>query len=83
MKGYSNGYIKVLRFEFQTEIMPILKNLKYLDPRENFILRMRYGIEPYEQTYTFREIAKAFGVHPSRIQVLLKRAIKKLKKGGN
>ncbi len=52
-----------------------------LSDREENILRLRYGLEPYSVT-SIKEIASIFGVTPARIRTIHDRAIKKLQTKG-
>ena len=54
------------------------KALTTLSPKEEKILRMRYGIGE-ERNYTLEEISKEFGVTKERIRQIEAKAIKKLK----
>lgn len=60
--------------------------LSYLNPREQKILRMRFGVtdEPKatkaSRTYTLEEVGKEFGVTRERIRQIEAKALQKLKK---
>jgi len=51
--------------------------LSTLTPREELILKMRFGIE-YETTYTLDEIGKYFELTRERIRQIEKRSLEKL-----
>lgn len=53
--------------------------LKVLSPRENEILRMRYGVDQ-DDTYTLDELGREFGLTRERIRQIEKAAIGKLAK---
>jgi RNA polymerase primary sigma factor len=53
--------------------------LKVLSPRENEILRMRYGVDQ-DDTFTLDELGREFGLTRERIRQIEKAAIGKLAK---
>ena len=53
--------------------------LRVLTPRENEILRMRYGLDQ-SHTFTLDELGKEFGITRERIRQIEKAAIEKLAK---
>jgi len=55
--------------------------LSTLSPREEKILRMRFGIEENNE-YTLEEIGKVFNITRERIRQIEARALKKLKESG-
>jgi len=55
--------------------------LSTLSPREEKILRMRFGIEEANE-YTLEEIGKVFNITRERIRQIEARALKKLKESG-
>ncbi len=55
--------------------------LSTLSPREEKILRMRFGIEE-DNEYTLEEIGKVFNITRERIRQIEARALKKLKESG-
>jgi RNA polymerase primary sigma factor len=63
------------------ESMDKAKNARYLlsllDPREEQILRLRFGIgEP--RSYTLEEVGKRFGISRERVRQIEQRALSKL-----
>ncbi|MBI4174984.1 RNA polymerase sigma factor RpoD [Candidatus Berkelbacteria bacterium] len=53
--------------------------LQFLSPREQKILRLRFGLED-GRTYTLEEVGKEFGVTRERIRQIEAKALQKLKK---
>ena len=53
--------------------------LKYLSPREQRILKMRFGLDD-GKTHTLEEVGKEFGVTRERIRQIEAKALQKLKK---
>ncbi len=53
--------------------------LKHLTPREEAIIRMRFGLNPAEEEHTLEEIGKRLGVTRERIRQLEARALAKLR----
>jgi len=59
------------------------ESLAVLTPREQKILRMRFGLEPDQgvgRTHTLEEVGKEFGVTRERIRQIEAKALQKLKK---
>ncbi len=54
--------------------------LGYLSPREQKILRMRFGLESDSRQYTLEEVGQEFGVTRERIRQIEAKALQKLKK---
>ncbi len=68
----------------ETAIYQLLKGhvtefLQFLSPREQKILRLRFGLED-GRTYTLEEVGKEFGVTRERIRQIEAKALQKLKK---
>jgi len=62
----------------ENEVSCIIKKvLKTLTPREEEVIRMRYGMGE-EQDHTLEEVGKKFGVTRERIRQIEKKALKKL-----
>lgn len=57
----------------------ITEFLRYLSPREQRILKMRFGLED-GKTHTLEEVGKEFGVTRERIRQIEAKALQKLKK---
>jgi len=57
----------------------ISQSLAYLSPREQKILRMRFGLET-GRTHTLEEVGQEFGVTRERIRQIESKALQKLKK---
>lgn len=53
--------------------------LRTLSPREEKILRMHYGLFPFEKGYSNDEIAETFGVSEERIKLILARVRRKMR----
>jgi RNA polymerase primary sigma factor len=53
--------------------------LRYLTQREALIIKMRFGLPPYEQEHTLEEIGRALKVTRERIRQIEAKAIKKLR----
>lgn len=62
----------------------VTESLSVLSPREQKILRMRFGLEDYVgrpgRTHTLEEVGKEFGVTRERIRQIEAKALQKLKK---
>ena len=56
----------------------IKKILQYLSPREQKIMRMRYGLDD-GQKQTYEDVGKKFGVTRERIRQIEKRILQKIK----
>ncbi len=56
----------------------IIKTLKKLRPRDEEVIKMRFGIG-YDREYTLKEIGKHFGVTRERIRQIEDRTIKRLR----
>ena len=52
--------------------------LSYLNPRQERVLRMRFGIN-LATDYTLAEVGKVFGVNPERVRQIEARALRTLK----
>ena len=53
--------------------------LKNLEPREQDVVKMIFGIMPYKQTYTYEEIGRKWGVTKQAVYQIWQQAQKKLK----
>jgi RNA polymerase primary sigma factor len=53
--------------------------LQYLTPREAMILKMRFGLPPFDQEYTLEEIGQKLRVTRERIRQIEAKAIRKLR----
>jgi len=53
--------------------------LKTIAPRDEDVLRLRYGFKPYYRNHTFKEIADKYGVTVERIRQIKIRAIGRLR----
>ena len=58
----------------------LLREMTRLPKREAQVLRMRYGLSPYEREYAQREVAKKLGISRSYVSRIEKSAISRLKK---
>jgi RNA polymerase primary sigma factor len=56
------------------------ESLQFLAPREQKILKMRFGLEDGGRTHTLEEVGKEFGVTRERIRQIEAKALTKLKK---
>jgi len=56
------------------------ESLVFLAPREQKILKMRFGLEEGGRTHTLEEVGKEFGVTRERIRQIEAKALQKLKK---
>jgi len=68
-------YLELYEKEFKTRISQILKTL---DQREEFIIKMRFGIDVDRKT--LREVGEMLGLSRERIRQIEKKSIKKLKR---
>jgi len=53
--------------------------LEELLPNEQFILRLRFGLNAFEEEHTLESIATEMGVTPERVRQVEKRALRKLR----
>ncbi len=53
--------------------------LRHLTPREAMIIKMRFGLPPYDQEHTLEEIGKKLDVTRERIRQIEAKAIRKLR----
>lgn len=58
----------------------VQESLSILTPREQKILRMRFGLDDGGKTHTLEEVGKEFGVTRERIRQIEAKALQKLKK---
>jgi len=58
----------------------VQESLEILSPREQKILRMRFGLDEAGRTHTLEEVGKEFGVTRERIRQIEAKALQKLKK---
>lgn len=63
----------------ECENLNLVKALTQLEPREERVIRMRYGIG-FDKTFTLDEVGLTLNVTRERIRQLEARAIRKLKK---
>jgi RNA polymerase sigma factor (sigma-70 family) len=72
----------VVREESSNEqlIGHILECVEFLRPRDQQILKMSYGISPYEREFSQEEISEALGVSQPVVSIRLGRILKLLKK---
>lgn len=68
------AFDNILKEEMHNQIILALETLT---PREQKVIKMRYGID-MEKTYTLEEIGKEFGITRERIRQIEAKAIKKL-----
>lgn len=55
------------------------EQLKTLTPREEKVLRMRFGLDPYIKSHTLEETGKQMGNHRERIRQIEAKALRKLR----
>lgn len=53
--------------------------LQRLEPREAEVLRMRYGLDPYDEAHTLDEIGKVYGVTRERIRQIQTKAMESVR----
>jgi len=58
----------------------VSETLRFLAPREQKILKMRFGLEENGRTHTLEEVGKEFGVTRERIRQIEAKALSKLQK---
>ena len=57
----------------------VSRALSTLDPREERVLRLRFGIDAYGETHSLESIGKDFGLTRERIRQIEIRALQKLR----
>ena len=57
----------------------LLKTIQELDPREEKVILMYFGLEDNGEEHTLEQIAEEFGVSPERIRQIKARAMRKLR----
>lgn len=62
---------------FKTKIAEVVSSL---DPHQQQIIKMRFGLHPYNREYSLQEIGNKFGVTRERIRQIEKKALGILKK---
>lgn len=62
---------------FPEDVEPLLLELK---PREADVVRMRFGLAPYDATHTLEEIGKVYGVTRERIRQIESKAMTNLRR---
>lgn len=65
--------------EYDDTARLISESLKTLPPKEERVLRLRYGLMPDGQERTLREVGEMFGVGGQRIRQIEARALRRLK----
>ena len=53
--------------------------IKILDERETDIIKMYYGILPYEKEFTYQEIGDKYGITKERIRQIIDKIMRKLR----
>ena len=64
---------------FYKGLHELIFDSKILNTSHKTVLKQRYGLDPYSKSKTYREIAKDIGYSNSRIKVLEKTSIDKLR----
>lgn len=67
---------QLLQYELRNKISGLLNGL---NAREKQIVQMRFGFEPYCREHTYDEIGKVLGVTKSRIDMITRRALRRLR----
>ena len=84
-KGVSDKTYYDSDLTFDEACYGILKNdidkvLDILDEKEREILKMRYGLSPYDKVYSLEKIGELYGMSYENVRKLEKKGLSKLKK---
>ncbi len=71
------GEVEILRAESLAKDME--QSLGTLTPREEKVIRMRFGLSPYEGERTYEEVSEEFGITRERIRQIEAKALRKLR----
>jgi RNA polymerase sigma factor (sigma-70 family) len=67
---------QLFQHELRNKISGLLNRL---NDKEKKIVQMRFGLEPYSREHTYDEISKVFGVTKTRIDMLTRRSLRRLR----
>ena len=67
------------RLQTETVKRSVARALATLDPREEKVIRLRFGLDGHGETYSLEKIGKSFGLTRERIRQIEIRALQKLR----
>ena len=80
VRGISHEDVFIEKEQKIEDLKKLRESLDKLSYREREILLMRYGIKPYKNVYTLKEVGKVFNISGQRVNQIEKTAIDKISK---